>query len=148
MAKILGLDVSDSNIGVAISDALGWTAHGVTTIRRKNVENDLSLIRRLIHENDVKEVVVGLPIKKNGQRDGQTKKILRFAKLLKKTFRIPVSTWDERFSTIEASKTLERGKVGKKKKAALLDKVAAIIILQGYLDSRNYNERPPMTSSF
>jgi len=139
MSKILGLDVGDSKIGVAVSDALGWTAQGLTTIRRKNVKKDLGYLRKLIYENNVKEVVVGLPIKKNGKVDTQTRKILRFARLLRKTFRIPVNTWDERFSTIAASKVLERGKVGKKKKAALIDKVAAVIILQGYLDNRNYS---------
>jgi putative Holliday junction resolvase len=138
MSKILGLDVGDSKIGVALSDTLGWTAQGLTTIYRKNVKNDLGYLRKLIYENNVKEVVIGLPIKKNGERDTQTRKILRFARLLRKTFRIPVRTWDERFSTVAASKALERGKVGKKKKAALIDKVAAVIILQGYLDNRNY----------
>jgi putative Holliday junction resolvase len=139
MSKILGLDVGDSKIGVAVSDTLGWTAQGVTTFYRKNVSKDLGYLRKLIYENDIKEVVVGLPVKKNGKPDAQTKKILRFAKLLRKTFHIPVRTWDERFTTIQASKILERGHVGKKKKAALIDKVAAVIILQGYLDSRNYN---------
>ncbi len=138
MPKILGLDVGNSTIGVAVSDTLGWTAQGVTTIWRKNVKNDLGYLRKLIYENDVNEVVVGLPVKMNGERDAQTKKILRFAKLLRKTFRIPVITWDERFSTVAANKALERGKVGKKKKAALIDKVAAVIILQGYLDNKNY----------
>lgn len=138
MSKILGLDVGDSKIGVAVSDTLGWTAQGLTTIYRKNVKNDLGYLRKLIYENNVKEVVVGLPVKMDGKRDAQTQKILRFARLLRKTFRIPVKTWDERFSTVAASKVLERGKVKKKKKAALIDKVAAIIILQGYLDNRNY----------
>ncbi len=137
MAKILGLDVGDSKIGVAVSDTLGWTAQGLTTIQRRNVKKDLGSLRKLIYENNVKEVVVGLPVKMNGERDAQTRKILRFANLLRKTFHIPVRTWDERFSTIEASKALEQGRVGKKKKAALIDKVAAVIILQGYLDSRN-----------
>jgi putative Holliday junction resolvase len=139
MSKILGLDVGDSKIGVALSDTLGWTAQGLTTFYRKNVKKDLGYLRKLIYENNVKEVVVGLPVKMNGERDAQTRKILRFADLLRKTFHIPVNTWDERFSTIEASKALELGKVGKKKRAALIDKVAAVIILQGYLDNKNYN---------
>ncbi len=138
MSKILGLDVGDSKIGVAMSDALGWVAQGVTTFRRQNMQHDLRYLRKLINENNVKEVVVGLPVKKNGQADAQTKKILRFADILRKTFHIPVRTWDERFTTIQASKILERGRVKKKKKAGLIDKVAAVIILQGYLDNRNY----------
>lgn len=147
MSKILGLDVGDSKIGVAMSDTLGWTAQGVTTFYRKNVAQDLGYLRKLIYENNVKEVVVGLPVKKNGKSDAQTRKILRFVNLLRKTFRIPVRTWDERFTTIQASKILERGHVGKKKKAALIDKVAAVIILQGYLDSRNIaNDTTPSLS--
>ena len=140
MSKILGLDVGDSKIGVALSDTLRLTAQGVTTFQRKNVQTDLRYLQKLINENEVSEVVVGLPVMMNGERDAQTRKILRFAQLLRQTFHIPVMTWDERFSTIEANKTLELGKVGKKKRAALLDKVAAIIILQGYLDSRNDGE--------
>ncbi len=143
MSKIMGLDVADSTIGVAISDALGWTAQGLTTIWRKNIRRDLNCLRRLIHEYDIKEVVVGIPLKMNGKLDAQTRKILRFVKLLKNTFHIPVNTWDERFSTVAASKALELGKVKKKKKAALIDKVAAVIILQGYLDNRNESHFHP-----
>jgi putative holliday junction resolvase len=145
MSKILGLDVGDSKIGIALSDTLGWTAQGLTTFYRQNMQWDLSYLRKLIYDHDVKEVVVGLPVKKNGQADAQTKKILRFAQVLRQTFQIPVRTWDERFTTIEANKILERGHVGKKKKAALIDKVAAVIILQGYLDSRNYTTDDPLT---
>jgi putative Holliday junction resolvase len=146
MSKILGLDVGDSKIGVAMSDALGWVAQGVTTFHRKNMQYDLRYLRQLIHDNDVKEVVVGLPVKKNGKADAQTKKILRFASILRQTFHIPVRTWDERFTTIQASKILERGRVKKKKKAALIDKVAAVIILQGYLDNRNYRDEEELAS--
>ncbi|MBD3305222.1 Holliday junction resolvase RuvX [candidate division KSB3 bacterium] len=137
MAKILGLDVGDSTIGVAVSDTLGWTAQGVTTIRRKTITRDLHSLRTLIRDHEVTEVVVGMPLKKNGDLDAQTRKILRFTRLLRSTFHLPVTTWDERFSTVAASKALERGNVTKKKKAALIDKVAAMIILQSYLDSRN-----------
>jgi putative Holliday junction resolvase len=137
MSKILGLDVGNSTIGVAVSDTLGWTAQGLTTIKRKNARQDLSSLRKIIHEYNVTEVVIGIPFKMNGELDTQTRKILRFARLLRNTFHIPVNTWDERFSTIAASKTLELGNVKKKKKAALIDKVAAIIILQSYLDNRN-----------
>ena len=137
MSKILGLDVGDSTIGVAVSDTFGWTAQGITTIRRKNVKRDLYCLRKLIHEHDVTEVVVGIPLKMNGTLDTQTKKILSFARILRNTFHLPVVTWDERFSTVAANKLLDMGNVRKKKKAALIDKVAATIILQGYLDNRN-----------
>lgn len=137
MAKILGLDLGDATIGVAVSDALGWTAQGLLTIRRQNVHHDLGYLRKLIRDNDVSEVVIGLPIKMNGTSDAQTRKTLRFAQLLRHTFHIPIRTWDERFSTIAASKILEQGHVKRKKQQAVIDKVAAMIILQGYLDNRN-----------
>ncbi len=142
MSKILGLDVGSATIGVAVSDSLGWTAQGVTTIRRKNMQRDLNFLRKLIRDHDVTEIVVGLPMKMNGELDRQTRKILHFAKILRNTLHIPVKTWDERFSTVAANKALERGNVKKKKKAALIDKVAAIIILQGYLDNRNESDVP------
>ncbi len=142
MSKILGLDGGSATIGVAVSDSLGWTAQGVTTIRRKNMQRDLNFLRKLIRDHDVTEIVVGLPMKMNGELDRQTRKILHFAKILRNTLHIPVKTWDERFSTVAANKALERGNVKKKKKAALIDKVAAIIILQGYLDNRNESDVP------
>ncbi len=137
MTKILGLDVGSATIGVAVSDSLGWTAQGVTTIWRKNITGDIRILKRLIHEHDVTEIVVGIPLKKNGSLDSQSRKVLHFAKILRKHLHIPVKTWDERFSTVAASKALDSGKMNKKKKNALIDKVAAVIILQGYLDNRN-----------
>ena len=137
MAKVLGLDVGDATIGVAVSDALGWTAQGVMTIRRRNMKDDLSSLRTLIREHEVSEVVVGLPMLMNGRPDAQTHKILRFVSLLRDAFRLPIHTWDERFSTVEASKAMEVGNVKRKKRAALIDKIAATIILQWYLDSKN-----------
>ncbi len=137
MAKVLGLDVGDSTIGVAVSDTLGWTAQGIMTIRRRNVSYDLSSLRQLIREHDVSEVVVGLPMMMNGRSDGQTHKTIRFVNILREAFHLPIYTWDERFSTVEASKTLEVGNVKRKKRAELIDKVAATIILQGYLDNKN-----------
>lgn len=137
MSKILGLDVGDATIGIAISDTLGWTAQGITTIRRKNIRQDVYHLQKLIHQHHVKEVVVGIPFTMSGEFDAQTRKILNFATLLRTTFRLPVVTWDERFSTIAANKILDMGHVTKKKKAAIIDKVAATIILQNYLDSRH-----------
>lgn len=137
MSKILGLDVGDATIGIAVSDPLGWTAQGIMTIRRKNVKHDLYHLRKLIHEHHIKEVVVGIPFKMNGELDTQTKKILHFATLLRATFHLPVIPWDERFSTVAANKILDMRGMNRKKKAAIIDQVAATIILQGYLDSRN-----------
>lgn len=140
MAKVLGLDVGNSTIGVAVSDMLGWTAQGVTTIRRKNLQQDLHRLRTLIQEHDVAEIVVGMPFKMNGKPDAQTRKIFQFMRVLKDRLQLPVYSWDERFSTVAASKALEAGNVKRKKRAQLIDKVAATIILQGYLDNRSERE--------
>lgn len=135
--KALGLDVGDSKIGVAISDSLGYTAQGMTTFRRRTLQKDLYIIEKLIRDNKVDEVVVGLPLKMNGRYSSQTNKILTFCDFLAKHLRVPVRTWDERLTTVQAIKILKRGHVRRKKRAPLIDKIAAVIILQGYLDRKN-----------
>lgn len=137
MRKLLGLDVGDSKIGVALSDALGYTAQGLMTFQRQSRWNDLRLLQRLIAEHDVEEVVVGLPLKMNGTRSAQTEKVLAFCEFLSKNLPVPVRTWDERLTTVQAIKILKRGHVSRKHRAPLVDKIAAVIILQGYLDRKN-----------
>lgn len=135
--KALGLDVGDSKIGVALSDSLGYTAQGVMTFRRRSLKKDLWFIQKLIRENDVGEVVIGLPLRMNGTRSSQTNKILSFCDFLSRHLSIPVHTWDERLTTVQAIKILKRGHIRRKKRAPLIDKVAAVIILQGYLDRKS-----------
>ncbi len=137
MRKLLGLDVGDSKIGVALSDALGYTAQGLTTFQRSSRWNDLRYLQRLIAEHDVEEVVVGLPLNMNGTLSAQTKKILVFCEFLSKHLPVPVRTWDERLTTVQAIKILKRGNIRRKHHAPLVDKIAAVIILQGYLDRKN-----------
>lgn len=137
MIKALGLDVGDTKIGVAVSDGLGYTAQGITTFRRTSLQDDLGTIRQLIHENDVGEVVIGLPLRMDGQYSSQTKKVVSFCQYLARNLRVPVQTWDERLTTVQAVKILKTGRVRRKKRAFLIDKVAAVIILQGYLDRKN-----------
>jgi putative holliday junction resolvase len=137
MRKALGLDVGDSKIGVAVSDGLGYTAQGITTFRRKSLQKDLHYIQKLIRDNGVGEVVVGLPLKMDGHYSTQTNKILSFCDFLEKHLRVPVRTWDERLTTVQAIKILKRGHVRRKKRAPLIDKIAAVIILQGYLDRQS-----------
>lgn len=138
MNKVLGLDVGDTKIGIAVSDGLGFIAHGVAILKRKNIRGDIQYIQKLIRDYHVEEVVVGLPIKMDGQRSRQTDKTLIFTKLLRKYLEVPVHTWDERLTTVEAVKTLKSGNIRRKDRAKLIDKVAATIILQSYLDRKNY----------
>jgi putative Holliday junction resolvase len=138
MSTILGLDVGDTKIGIAISDRLGFIAHGVAILKRKNAHGDIIHIQKLIKDYRVDEVVVGLPIKMDGHRSRQTEKTLVFAKLLRKHLNIPIHTWDERLTTVEAIKTLKSSHIRRKERAKLVDQVAATIILQSYLDRKNY----------
>lgn len=137
MMKALGLDVGDSKVGVAVSDGLGYTAQGLMTFKRRSLMRDLRFIQKLIRDYDVGEVVIGLPLKMDGTRSSQTNKILAFRDFLAKHLRIPVRTWDERLTTVQAIKILKRGHIRRKKRDPLIDKVAAVIILQGYLDHKN-----------
>lgn len=137
MIKALGLDVGDTKIGVAVSDGLGYTAQGVTTFTRTSLQHDLGTIRQLIHKNHVGEVVIGLPLRMDGQYSSQTKKVLSLCRYLARNLRVPVRTWDERLTTVQAIKILKKGRVRRKKRSPLVDKVAAIIILQGYVDRKN-----------
>lgn len=137
MRKLLGLDVGDSKIGVALSDALGYTAQGMTTFKRRSLWQDLRYLQRLIVEHDVEEVVIGLPLKMNGTRSAQTEKVLAFCDFLSQHLNVPVRTWDERLTTVQAIKILKRGHISRKHRAPLVDKIAAVIILQGYLDRKN-----------
>ncbi len=142
--KALGLDVGDTKIGVAISDSLGYTAQGMTTFKRRTLKRDLHIIEKLVRDNQIGEVVVGLPLKMNGHYSAQTNKILIFCEVLAKHLRVPVRTWDERLTTVQAIKILKRGHVRRKKRAPLIDKIAAVIILQGYLDRKNILEGAPI----
>jgi putative Holliday junction resolvase len=135
--KSLGLDVGDSKVGVAVSDSLGYTAQGIMTFKRRSLTKDLRFLERLIIEHDIGEVIVGLPLKMNGTRSSQTNKILSFCDYLSRHLKVPVRTWDERLTTVQAIKVLKRGHIRRKKRGPLIDKVAAVIILQGYLDHKN-----------
>jgi len=131
----MGLDVGDVKIGVAISDELGWTAQGITIIYRNGKIPAWQHLGDLIDEYKVEEVVVGLPKNMDGTIGEQAHKAMIFAETVRETFRLPVAMWDERLSTVAAAKTLLEADVRRSKHKDLLDKMAAVIILQGYLNS-------------
>src|SRR5699024_523814 len=134
--RILGLDVGSKTIGVAVSDALKMTAQGITTIEWN--ENDMSsadrALKEIIDEYEVNEIVVGLPKHMNGSigERGEISKI--YANRLHKTFNLPVHLIDERLTTVAAEKTLLEADVSRKKRGKVIDKMAAVMILQNYLD--------------
>ncbi len=140
--RCLALDVGDRRIGVALSDALGWTAGPLPLLERASWKKDLALVRSLIEEHSVHRVIVGLPIRMDGTRGERAEKTLDFVERLRVTIRIPVETWDERLSTREAERRLVEADLRREKRRGVVDGIAACLILQGYLDYRNSGGEP------
>ena len=134
MPIILGLDVGDVRIGVAISDELGFAAHPLCTITRKNRKTDLETICELINTYQVEEVVIGLPLMLDGEVGIQAEKVQRFANRLKREARIPIHLRDERLTTVEATEILREVGKPRKKRRNVIDQVAAVVILDEYLN--------------
>ncbi|CAH8708602.1 Holliday junction resolvase RuvX [Paenibacillus thiaminolyticus] len=132
--KILGLDYGDRKIGVAVSDAFGWTAQGLEVIVRRKPDDDLRRIGEIIKEHGVEEIVIGLPKNMNGTIGPRGEISRSYAEVLKQSFGLPVHLWDERLSTVSAERTLLEADVSRKKRRQVIDKMAATIILQTYLD--------------
>ncbi|SDM86253.1 putative holliday junction resolvase [Fictibacillus solisalsi] len=138
MTRILGLDVGSHTVGVAVSDEMGWTAQGIETVRRKPHQPDevFERIGDWIKQYDVKEIVVGLPKNMNGSIGPSGEACQEFASKAEARYGLPVVLWDERLTTMAAEKMLISADVSRKKRKQVIDKMAAVLILQGYLDSR------------
>jgi len=136
VSRIMALDVGEARVGVAISDALGFSAQPIATIRRAGLAPDLTKVADLVREHDVATIVVGLPLKLDGEAGPAAASILTFVEKLQRKVDIPVVTFDERFSTVQAERALLEGNVSRRRRRDAIDKVAAAIILQAYLDSR------------
>jgi putative Holliday junction resolvase len=134
MPIILGLDVGDVRIGVAISDELGFAAHPLCTITRKNRKTDLAVICDLINTHQVDAVVIGLPLMLSGEIGIQAEKVQKFANRLKQEARIPIHLWDERLTTVEAEDILRDAGKPRNKRRQVIDQVAAVLILDEYLN--------------
>ena len=136
------MDIGSKTIGVAVSDELCLIAQGVTTLKRKGVDHDISELRKLIEEWEVTKIVIGLPKNMNNTLGPSAEMVLSFIEELNKHSAIPVITWDERLSTVAAEKVLLEADMSRKKRKRVIDKVAAILILQGYLDSQGRLNNP------
>ena len=142
MGRKIGLDVGDKTIGVAVSDGLGLTAQGITTIERIGIKKDTTRVVDLIREYDCDTVVIGLPKKLDGTDSPQTEKVYEFKSRLENKLRsqglqdVSLEYYDERLTTVMAEKVLIEADVSRKKRKDVIDKQAAVLILQGYLDSR------------
>lgn len=134
MKRLMGLDVGDKRIGVAVSDLLGMSAHAVETVERQSFEKDINRIIELIDEKQVDLLVVGLPKNMNNTLGPQGEKVQKFMEKLLAKREIEVAYWDERLTTVAAHRTLIEGNMSRKKRKGVVDQIAAVFILQGYLD--------------
>jgi putative Holliday junction resolvase len=137
VGRILGLDVGSRRIGIAVSDPLGITAQGLDTLQRQNKRTDLAALEKVIREYAVREIVVGLPLRMSGAEGTQSEKMQLFAEDLRKRFRLPVHMWDERLTSAEANRLLRETELSIEKRAKAVDRMAAVLILQGWMQRRS-----------
>jgi putative Holliday junction resolvase len=136
--RIIGLDYGTKTVGVAISDALGFTAQGIETIQRKEenkLRRTLARIEELISEYEVEKIVLGFPKHMNNDIGERAEKALEFRDMLTRRTGLEVIMWDERLTTVEAERVLIESNVRRENRKKYIDKIAAVFILQGYLDS-------------
>lgn len=138
--RVMGLDVGDKTIGVAVSDELGWTAQGLEVIRRAGAKADFDRLGQIIRERGVEEIVVGLPKNMNGTLGDRARSCLGFAGELKERFGLPVQMVDERLSTALAQRVLLEADLSRAKRKRVIDKNAATVILQTFLDGRDHRQ--------
>jgi len=134
--RLMGLDVGTRRIGVAVSDLLGITAQGLETLQRQNKRYDFQHLRRVIRDYNVTEIVVGLPKRLSNIDSAQTEKVIAFAEELKAKFQLPVHMWDERLTSAEANRLLREMDLSIEKRTAAVDRMAAVLILQSFMDAR------------
>ncbi|MDD5544709.1 MAG: Holliday junction resolvase RuvX [Acidobacteriia bacterium] len=142
MGRILGLDVGDVRIGVAVSDPLGITAQALLTIHRAGPEQDFLQIRKLMEEYETQSVILGHPLNMDGTEGPQALKVRAFAQELSDRFGAHVTLWDERLTTSEARKVLISGGMRREKRKQVIDQAAAVILLQSYLDAQAHSIDP------
>ncbi|MDI6853955.1 MAG: Holliday junction resolvase RuvX [Deltaproteobacteria bacterium] len=133
--RILALDIGRKRIGLAVSDPLGLTAQGLGVLERKGREADLAYLLEVAREYEVQEILVGLPRHMDGRLGAQAEEILDLARALGEALGAPVATWDERLSTKEAERVLIAADMSRRRRRQVVDKLAAVLILQAYLDA-------------
>lgn len=134
--RTLGLDVGTKTIGVAVTDGLGLTAQGVTTIRRTSLKADLAALGELAREHEATRAVIGLPLNMDGSEGPRAEASRKFADTVTQTLGLEVEFWDERLSTVAAERTLLEADLSRAKRRQVIDQMAAQFILQGWLDAR------------
>ena len=134
--RTMGLDLGSKTLGVAVSDAMGWTAQGLETIKINEATKDFGIKRlgEIIQEHEVSKIVLGFPKNMNGTIGPRGQASQDFAVYLEKKFQLPVFLWDERLTTMAAERVLIEADVSRSKRKKVIDKMAAVMILQGFLD--------------
>jgi putative Holliday junction resolvase len=135
--RILAIDYGSRRMGLAVSDALGITAQGLDTLERKNKRSDFARLERTVREYQITEIVLGNPLRMSGEEGAQSRKVAEFAAELKRHFGIPVHLWDERLTSSEANRLLREAEVSLQKRAQAVDRMAATLILQSFLQARS-----------
>jgi putative Holliday junction resolvase len=135
--RILAIDYGSRRMGLAVSDPLGITAQGLETLERKNKRSDFARLERVIREYQVAEIVLGNPLRMSGEEGTQSRKVAEFADELRRRFERPVHLWDERLTSSEANRLLRESEVSLHKRAQAVDRMAATLILQSFLQARS-----------
>jgi putative Holliday junction resolvase len=131
------MDVGSRRIGLAISDLLGITAQGLDTIHRQNKRVDFAQLERVIREHKVTEIVMGLPLRMSGAEGIQAEKMQTFAEEIRRRFKLPVHLWDERLTSAQANRLLRETDMSIKRRGAVVDQMAAVLILQSWMDAKS-----------
>lgn len=137
VGRILAIDFGSRRMGLAVSDPLGITAQGLETLERKNKRSDFARLERTIREYQVTEIVLGNPLRMSGEEGTQSRKVAEFAEELRQRFVLPVHLWDERLTSSEANRLLRDAEVSLHKRTLAVDRMAATLILQSFLQARS-----------
>lgn len=135
--RILAIDYGSRRMGLAVTDPLGITAQGLETLERKNKRSDFARLERVIRLHEVQEIVLGYPLRLSGQEGTQSQKVSEFAEALREKFQLPVHLWDERLTSAEANRFLREAELSPRKRAQAVDRMAAVLILQSFLQARS-----------
>jgi putative Holliday junction resolvase len=140
--RIMGLDLGQKRIGVAVSDELGIIAQALTTLNRDSFEHDCATLKELSQSYEVGRIVVGLPLNMSGELGRSGEECLAYGKMLEENLGIPVVFWDERLTTVAAEKSLLEGDMRRNRRRKVIDRIAACLILDGYLRSGKWAGAP------
>lgn len=135
-ARVLAIDLGSQRIGLAVSDPLGLTAQGLPTLPRRNKRQDLNFLKSLARRYEVSLIVLGNPLRMDGSEGRQSEKAQQFAKELERHLNVAVRLWDERLTSVEATRVLRQSGVGPAKRGQAVDRLAAVLLLENFLDSQ------------